>query len=569
MPWNRIEFHARSKDLEPGLQARVADPLWFLARQWQFGEFHAEDAGSPAAVHLEATTAFASGLRGTAGAPELFAALPNAPLEAIVESEPVVDGPASVHLASEAGQHFFRLLDLHGVSATLRAQLRAAYPLVAELPGTTPPLSPDRLRRLGILLRFSFDARAFFAAVTPANPLDPPVIPAVLSITPPDVGPFQTALDAWHAWYQARFAEHPGTRWRPERMEYSVELLASTPEGPIALPAAAYSDGRLGWSDFDFGGSVPNAELAAGFTPKAAHSFTRTLVPGRARYRGMPAPRFWEIEDREVYLGSISAGPTDLMRLMMLEFALLAADNWFQVPLDLPVGSLTRMDLVKVVNCFGDRDVVSSASAVDGPNTPWKMFTLTGDPAIASGGAPWLFLAPSLARGIQGPPLEDVAFLRDEMANLAWAVERHVEDQTGSSVNRFERYLADRVADPPQSASTVSFQLSTQVPHHWYPLVPVQSGAVGSIRLRRGTLLRSVGDPVEVPQGRILEPTAPLRMHEEEVPRAGMHVTRAWQLARWHDGSTWLWVGRRKRLGRPERASGLRFDRMNEPSDGT
>jgi hypothetical protein len=35
--WQRIEAMARSIDLEGGLQARIADPLWMLARQWQVG----------------------------------------------------------------------------------------------------------------------------------------------------------------------------------------------------------------------------------------------------------------------------------------------------------------------------------------------------------------------------------------------------------------------------------------------------------------------------------------------------------------------------------------------------
>src|SRR5712692_2720281 len=45
--WNRLEGRARSADLERSLRAEVRDPLWFLTRQWQYGEFEGEDAGSP------------------------------------------------------------------------------------------------------------------------------------------------------------------------------------------------------------------------------------------------------------------------------------------------------------------------------------------------------------------------------------------------------------------------------------------------------------------------------------------------------------------------------------------
>src|SRR5438874_2611511 len=45
--WNRLEGRPRSEDFERSLKAEVRDPLWFLTRQWQFGEFEGDDAGSP------------------------------------------------------------------------------------------------------------------------------------------------------------------------------------------------------------------------------------------------------------------------------------------------------------------------------------------------------------------------------------------------------------------------------------------------------------------------------------------------------------------------------------------
>ena len=37
--WLRCEPHSRSADLAVSLEMRLADPLWLLGRQWQFGEF--------------------------------------------------------------------------------------------------------------------------------------------------------------------------------------------------------------------------------------------------------------------------------------------------------------------------------------------------------------------------------------------------------------------------------------------------------------------------------------------------------------------------------------------------
>lgn len=51
------------------------------------------------------------------------------------------------------------------------------------------------------------------------------------------------------------------------------------------------------------------------------------------------------------------------------------------------------------------------------------------------------------------------------------------------------------------------------------------------------------------------------------MPRAGARVTREYQYARWIDGGTHLWVGRRKHVGRGEGSSGLLRGDVLEPPD--
>src|SRR5947208_3278843 len=45
--WMRLEPRSRDAEMKDSLQARIYDPLWLLARQWQLGEFQGEDNGSP------------------------------------------------------------------------------------------------------------------------------------------------------------------------------------------------------------------------------------------------------------------------------------------------------------------------------------------------------------------------------------------------------------------------------------------------------------------------------------------------------------------------------------------
>ena len=51
--WRRLEPRTRSEAMT-SLAARVADPLWMVARQWQSGELTGSDTGSPVLVRLTA-----------------------------------------------------------------------------------------------------------------------------------------------------------------------------------------------------------------------------------------------------------------------------------------------------------------------------------------------------------------------------------------------------------------------------------------------------------------------------------------------------------------------------------
>ena len=55
--WTRLEPQCTNADIGTSSSARVFDPLWMLTRQWQMGEFQAEDAGTPIQARVRATTA--------------------------------------------------------------------------------------------------------------------------------------------------------------------------------------------------------------------------------------------------------------------------------------------------------------------------------------------------------------------------------------------------------------------------------------------------------------------------------------------------------------------------------
>ena len=131
-----------------------------------------------------------------------------------------------------------------------------------------------------------------------------------------------------------------------------------------------------------------------------------------------------------------------------------------------------------------------------------------------------------------------------------------------------------RRPDPPplpSSSDTLAYRMRTDVPEHWLPLLPqrLQPGDP-SMTLRLGALPRVRSDGIITPTrplGRLLAgatPGAEVVLREEEVPREGARVTVAYQIARWIDGRTFLWLGRRKTIGRGEASSSLRFDVAEE-----
>ncbi len=82
--WSRLEPLPVADDIALGLQAPLADPLWLLARQWQFNELRGEDAGSPVAADVRVHGLPLRTLLPPGGAPQPLDDA-RAPIEALVE----------------------------------------------------------------------------------------------------------------------------------------------------------------------------------------------------------------------------------------------------------------------------------------------------------------------------------------------------------------------------------------------------------------------------------------------------------------------------------------------------
>jgi hypothetical protein len=282
----------------------------------------------------------------------------------------------------------------------------------------------------------------------------------------------------------------------------------------------------------------------------------------------MPADLWWEFEDRQVDFGAVATAPDDLVSLVLIEFALIYGNDWFIIPVELGVGSLTRVRSLTVTNSFGEQVTIPAFTPPGALSNAWRAFSLSVDqrfPTSTIGvppGQDMLFLPPALGPSLNGQPVEKLWLLRDEMANLAWGVERVIQSRSGVRLDRRDVYNRRPETAPPASSAgnQLTYRLTTEVPDFWIPLVPVPRPNNGGLRLQRGALARTGGAGPATAQGRMLGVPGPLLLFDEEVPRAGAYVTAAYQYARWIDGSTHLWLGRRKTAGRSQGSSGLRYD---------
>ncbi|MFC9392616.1 hypothetical protein ACFTWS_05545 [Streptomyces sp. NPDC057027] len=540
--------------LDDALAARVADPLFLLARQWQVAEFAGEDGGSPVWCTLSTESTPLGSFRPSADGTAV--PLPKGvPLEFLAEAGAAPGETArqlTLRAAARAGGRFLATLRTVNLPDGVLDDIDEAVLAKAPLPGPGSDPEQDPLRRdpAGRALREVLAGRAPDGAALAGHLADgwrPP------GLTGPQRTAFDKAAGLWLTWFGEQYRPPVTSSWARERLEHRFAVTAAPGGRTVTLTAPEYTGGAADTYHFDLdtgGGALP---APAGGTPVG-------VLPTRVTYPGMPAERWWEFEDATVNLPHIDAGVTDLARLLVVEFANVYGNDHWIVPLELATSALHRIASLTVVDTFEETTVIEPAD-----DDRWSVFRLT-DAATGAPAPPLLPLLPTASARLEGAPVEEVLFARDEMANLGFAIERIVQSATGRPRVRADEPPDDEPQVSPADPAALAYRLLTPVPPHWIPLVPVplEQGAA-AICLRRGQIPRFSADGNRLPQvkaaGRVLEPEVKrVFFRDEEVPRAGVTVSRVPVVARGEDGRIHQWVGRRVRAGRGEASSALAFD---------
>ena len=560
--WNRIEPRPRTTEVADTVAAKVRDPLWMLTRQWQFGEFQGEDAASPAWIQVRARTAPFTGWRTRPESGPLPPLQPiTAPLEELVETEGFSPDLA---VQAELGFVFSQLLVDQGLTVGQRdavlAEVRKAFPLDVS---HVESVDENANRFLSVC-----DGRALDGAGLAQNGASPALL------ANPVVAPFSTEVkDAVKA-LQDEVTRTYGvvkpdisSSWHTDRLEYDVDVVSGNPSGgAMLLRATPDRDATFEWFTMDYF-SDAEPPTPEGGEAEAATAVSASRLPAFVRFRGMPNHRWWDFERGTSDFGAVIPDKRDLAKLLVMDFMLIHGNDYFAIPFDQPVGTAAKIDELLVHDVFGGVTLVDRADAAPAePAARWTCFST----AIADqDGAPadFFLLPPSAGTArVSSEAVEDIRFVRDEQANLAWAIEYLTQGGDGRPWPGRQRHVASTQNEPkevvPVTTAPLYYRLQSFVPWHWFPMLPVKINEVtGATVLERGQMVRPDGVTSPVPFGRILQTAVPpYQVREETVSRAGLKVTREMVRSRWLSGETHLWIARRKSAGRGEGSSGLRYD---------
>jgi len=591
--WNRLEGRPRTVNFTRALRTEIRDALWMLTRQWQVGEFSGEDAGSPVFAKVHVATSKLTRFRAGAGPAVDFR--DDIPLETQVEQLPwrtrIGRDKVSLDLRLMAGRRWLRhLAGIGNYGALFAGKYKFDLPDPTQASDAAVCADPEVWQGFAAVAGRAVDGISLYEYLKGGSGRHAYDGLAVLDIHKPALDDASRSFVSWVDRLISRPSAPDNPAWRASRFEYRFACSAPVASGEKVYVADEYHHGTLDWHSLDVDPSLPSLEPpdAGAGAADPRKSVTRTMIPVPLTYAGMPQPRWWGIEDRRTNFGEITPDTTDLAKLLFIEFGLVYSNDWFIIPLTLESGTLVSLRGLMVTTVFGERIWVTAAGS--GQDEDWQRWSMYTHSTRGKGrnADTDLLLLPTVPKVQEGRPLEQVVLMRDEMANMVWAIEKTIpapdgDGRSGASSARATRAYLERLVAAAGSAgpaliheneAKIRYDIMSSVPENWIPLIPVRADGGGrAIELQRAALPRIIeGDtapPVRVrPRTSLLRvgldqsSPQPFFVPEEEVPRAGAIVSLGYQRTRWLDGSVFVWSGARKVTGRGEGSSGLAFDRL-------
>jgi hypothetical protein len=509
-------------DLERGFTNEVADPMWFLSRQWQLGEHAGEDAGTPVGVQFQVA---------------------HAPIDAVAGMDPTLV-PAEAILEGAALDWWTpgrRVRVGRAVAGSLSAAQRRQAAFDAPLPEPYGDAFRDQVDGMA----------AWRLGLVPEN------------------HPSLAGFDAGRPDF-----------WRPGKLDHA----ATFPVGDTNLEVTAHGGGEVDWYSVDAAAPLtpegaqwvneviparlhyPGAPLPrvwqiedhqvdlGGYPPDRSHLGTALLIELVSDHANdwflapVPPP-------------SLTSQLTDAPSVGVVVTIVEARVR----------SSFDQYDQLRVPP---NQDLGDPDPGPDEPIGPWSLFRTTGLSPTS------LVVWPTAATPLTGPVRDDIVLGVDEDADALWAVELRAD-----GVEQASDALASQALTDGQRTGSRKFEWipSSALPEHWHPyrieptdgrLAFVQ-GLVGDLThgmggVRRGPRSELIGGVTDQEVADGVSPDGRGHLLElDAVPYQGVRLERRYLLARGTDGRPVLWRQRSRvpLLGPP--VSNLRFDVLREaPQSG-
>lgn len=527
--WVRIEPRSRDPQLLAGTEARLHDPLWLLARQWQFGELQGADAGSAMIARAQVETAPVDAVSADGEHWHPFDPV-HTPLDAaLAPSATERTARPPLDRRARTGRHLLRMLASLPSAASV---ILSRFPLRitdAEL----ATLDANDRRFFRVMTDRVPDGDA--AAATLAPRLAAGDLTADFGIAAGELTAASTVCRAWLAWRASMVRTSPEPAWQPDQLAYRLEARARMTGMDVHLATREHERSTVQWYDVD--------ATAGAATQRRVEAVPWTSIPSHVRFRGAPARRYWDLEDSAVNWSAIGANPGDVARLVTVELALTFADHWLQVPLAVPAGTVSRVVSLVVTDTFEKRSLVRSAAELDGPGRMWSFCELARSPQLAG---PLIFVPPAAGSQLSGRTLEAIELSRDDIGDVLWAIDRTLRGADG-------RPRDVDVSPPPVTpVDSPTYRVGPDVPTWRHPY-RAHVGEAGLALVRADV----PGAPA-VPD----RPDLPLRISIAAAPSAPAQVRTFYTLARTSDGSYHLVLRRALGAVAPSPGFALEFDRV-------
>lgn len=288
----RLEPRRPGGDLDQGFRAAVADPLWFLGRQWQMGEHQGEDAASPVQVTVATSEIPLDPYDNDPALDPL-----ETPAEAIIEAEP-------------------------GGWWTIGRRVRLGLAAAASVPAGLAPEVNAALRLADLVapydgLNGGYDGRALYEQRVALG------LPAALFAEVP--------------------TREPADLWDPAELAYTARFTTGGGTG-ASLAVPRHDGGDVDWFSV-------RAETAP---PSATPLAPVRLAPARLRYPGAPNPRWWQIEDARVDIGGFPPDRSHFATMLLIDLVMSHADDWFSIPISARPGTIVSIASFQVRDAFDD-----------------------------------------------------------------------------------------------------------------------------------------------------------------------------------------------------------------------